>query len=185
MNCPIFAACLTSGGQECPSATAECTCQTLCNNTGASQFCESCNPEGENPCANNGQCLDDPADPATCGGTPTAQCKFFCGIDCSNGQVCPNGTVCYTITAIGQTADVPGGPCNVGDTCANSSDGQPNAACPVAEGEESGACPCFQDSDCPSDGFNNLPCEEGACVDGAQCAPDKQYTCQTNSCGAG
>ncbi len=162
-NCATYATCVNN------------TCQNQC---GATQFCQSCDPTSLTGCPNNGLCLTDPADSASCQGL-SASCKFFCGLDCGHGQPCPNGSFCSTVTAIGSTPDVPGGPCNLGDTC------QGSGACQVAEGQQSGACPCMTNTDCPGFGLAGINCVQGACVVGYQCGPTKQYTCQTNNCGGG
>lgn len=175
LNCGVFEVCLSGSNGLCGTNDPTCTCQTVC---GVTQFCASCDPTNPLACSNGGVCLTDLGNSANCSGTG---CKYLCGLDCSQGQVCPAGTLCETITAVKSGTDGPSQICNVGDTCT----GQRSTPCPVQEGQQSAACPCYQDSDCPNGGVVHCDVPSGACVVGKQCGYTKQYTCQTNNCGSG
>ena len=109
---------------DCPafySCGANAQCQSVCQST---PFCSACDPEdalfGENPCGSQANlCLDDPRNATDCGdGSGDAGCFFFCGLDCSAGQACPQGSECTDVTEV--NPDGIGGPgeaCNAGGTC--------------------------------------------------------------------
>lgn len=116
----------------------------------------------------------------------------YCGVDCSQGQPCPNGFGCDYVVILTQSlcgvdadcpptggtcttdADCPGGRCAIaaGDTT-----GRCAGKCVGSEGGAAGTgfCSCVQDADCPQDtcdptnrvcGLTRAPCQ----LDGTQCA---------------
>ncbi len=153
-------------------------CQNACS--ASTPYCKSCNPmnvdlfSGKNSDCNSGfgsstdnACLNDERNAASCDPQkPDPNCRYFCGVDCANGQACPAGYECYGLVVVTQ-----GQTCNCGTTCSNGT-----GPCVCAEGATSGYCACKVDSDCGSL-LSSYKCVNGACEAGRACAPSKGYAC--------
>lgn len=63
----------------------------------------------------------------------------YCGVDCDQGQACPNGYDCASVRIV-YTSDN----CTRDDQCAS-------GKCYIREGDQKGFCLCTQDSNCPQD----------------------------------
>ena len=112
---------------------------------------------------------------------------LYCGIDCSQGQPCPNGYECYSVRIV-YTSEA----CQTDEEC-------DSGACGKKEGEPWGFCLCTADSNCPQDycdEFNmecrttRRPCTPGGnecdrpiyCIDGKchigyNCKPKEGLRC--------
>lgn len=146
------------------------TCQAACPALGP--LCTAC--DSNTPCpGSNSLCLYDDRDTPGCQ-SGDANCLFFCGQDCSQGQACPSGTYCSVVGLVsGQAGTSPADLCSKGQLCQG---GPTPLECPVPEGATQGSCPCYSDGDCSALGGR---CDQatGSCYDGKQCAPSKQYQC--------
>lgn len=132
-------------------------------------YCASCNAGGGLQVCGRGAnyCLEETAVPGSA----------FCGVDCSEGQGCPNGYRCadvvvaYSGARCRSDAECPPDPslpcqedtdCRRGGQCVKGS-GQAVGACAgrcdVAEGDVLGYCSCQQDPDCAQG-----TCSQGACT---------------------
>lgn len=144
-------------------------------------YCRNCTIEpGAERCGSPGPnfCLIDSSDPA---GRAS-----FCGVDCSEGQDCPNGFSCRDVLILtestcrgdAQCAPRPEAPactddaqCPAGARCES---GKCAGRCAVGEGAQQGFCTCVQDSDCPqqtcgSDGYCSITRD--------RCTPGRDDTC--------
>ncbi len=63
----------------------------------------------------------------------------YCGVDCSDGQPCPNGYDCFSVRIV-YTSDN----CRSDEECESGS-------CHIKEGDELGFCLCTADNQCPQD----------------------------------
>ncbi|HRY92560.1 MAG TPA: hypothetical protein P5147_03820 [Myxococcota bacterium] len=110
----------------------------------------------------------------------------FCGVDCSQGQECPNGYGCHLILT------APDGSCQADGEC-------PSGSCHINEGDTVGFCLCATDAECPQDACDDFafecrltrrPCSpggaecdrpiyciEGLCLLGRNCAPVEGLRC--------
>jgi hypothetical protein len=125
------------------------------------RYCDRCTrvPGDEaNRCDTPGPdfCLIDTSDPTRRGS--------FCGVDCDEGQECPNGFACHDILRLtsqlcsgtSQCAPTPYAP-----TCAADADCPPGSRCTaggvcagtcvIRESASSGYCSCVVDDECPQD----------------------------------
>ncbi|RMG17178.1 MAG: hypothetical protein D6729_09480 [Deltaproteobacteria bacterium] len=111
----------------------------------------------------------------------------FCGVDCSEGQPCPNGFGCHYVVILTQAlcsrdeeCPATGAACETDDDCpggrCDAQSGRCAGRCIGSEGGAGGTgfCSCVQDLDCPQDtcdvtdrvcGLTRKPCQ----VDGNQC----------------
>lgn len=115
----------------------------------------------------------------------------FCGVDCGDGQLCPNGFSCHFVVILtqalcGRDTDCPstGASCAGDDDCpggrcaipSGQTEGQCAGRCIGSEGGAAGTgfCSCVQDLDCPLDtcdatsrvcGLTRAPCQ----LNGDQC----------------
>jgi hypothetical protein len=86
-------------------------------------------------------------DPDSCGQGPNfclvkggnLALQPYCGVDCSDGQPCPNGYDCFSVRIV-YTSDN----CRSDEECASGS-------CHIKEGDELGFCLCTADNQCPQD----------------------------------
>jgi len=122
-DCPLSQTC-----QPCPSGTAhaQCPVENLC----VAGYCDtqlSCAygdicaplagaPDGGSVCQQDARgpfcqtCVGQPGTPYLCDGNPANYClidpsvplgqAFFCGVDCSQGQECPNGYYCHDVRIV-------------------------------------------------------------------------------------
>ena len=110
----------------------------------------------------------------------------FCGVDCSEGQECPNGYGCHLILV------APAGSCRSDEECES-------GVCHINEGDDVGFCLCSADDQCPGDSCNDLTmqcmitrrdctpggqecerpiyCIDGLCLIGRNCAPVEGLSC--------
>lgn len=144
-------------------------------------YCRSCRPTG-------------PGEPFSCGPGPNfclmtgndPSLPPFCGVDCSEGQECPQGYGCDLILRAVE------GSCREDAECAS---GQ----CSKNEGDDVGFCLCSQDSECPRDACDDFTfqcrvtrrtcspggtecdrpiyCIDGLCLIGRNCAPVEGLRC--------
>jgi hypothetical protein len=152
------------------------TCESAI--TDKKPFCSNCQASaGEvNRCGSLGPnfCLIDTSDPA---GRAS-----FCGVDCRDGQECPNGLSCRDVLILteatcrgdAQCAPRPNAPdCTTDDECpagARCEGGRCAGRCAVGEGGQAGFCTCVQDDDCPQQScgsdsrctITREPCTPGA-----------------------
>ena len=161
------------------------------------QFCdmenETCEDDTRGPFCEPCQATS-PTNPFLCGPGPNfcimtgndPSLPPFCGVDCDDGQLCPNGYSCSLILT------APGGSCQSDDEC-------PSNECHINEGDTVGFCLCASDAECPDDvcdethlqcvrtrrpclpGGNecNRPiyCIEGLCLLGRNCTPLEGLRC--------
>lgn len=144
-------------------------------------YCEPCKPGSI-------------ADPYRCGPGPNF-CVMtnndpgrepFCGVDCSQGQECPNGYGCHLILMS------PEGACRSDDDCQS-------GECHINEGDEVGFCLCTRDDQCPQDSCDQttmqcritrrpctpgggecdrpIYCIDGLCLIGRNCTPVEGLDC--------
>lgn len=134
-------------------------------------YCDSCPFGGGVSVCGSGPnyCLIDTAHPG----------NYFCGADCSEGQLCPRGYQCSDVIVVGLpgtascTRSNPACPANPSLPCTEDTDckrggvcvKQPGQAtgscagrCGVDEGDEQGFCSCQVDSDCAQES-----CSAGEC----------------------
>ncbi len=162
-------------GQICDSVTETCLDDTR------GPYCEKCKPGTV-------------GDPYRCGPGPNfcvmtnndPSLEPFCGVDCDDGQECPNGYGCHLILI------APGGDCRSDQDCES-------GECHINEGDEVGFCLCTQDSQCPNDycdeftmecAYTRKPCtpnggecdrpiycRDGLCLIGRNCTPLEGLDC--------
>lgn len=112
----------------------------------------------------------------------------YCGVDCSDGQPCPNGYDCFSVRIV-YTSDN----CRSDDECES-------GRCQKKEGDELGFCLCNSDDQCPQDSCDDFtfqcritrkPCTPGGnecdrtiyCIDGYchigyNCKPVEGLRCE-------
>lgn len=146
-------------------------------------YCGNCTfqPGGvRNNCGSDGPdfCLLDSTDPA---GRAS-----FCGVDCNQGQECPNGFSCHDVLVLTEATcrsdDVcvprPDAPtCTEDEECRGGRcvNGRCAGRCAVGEGNQQGFCSCVQDSDCPQQACGS----DGRCeITREQCTPGSNDTCR-------
>lgn len=95
----------------------------------------------------------------------------YCGVDCSEGQVCPNGYDCFSVRIV-----------YTRDNCASDAECD-SGKCYIKEGDQLGFCLCTADDQCPEDSCDDFtfecritrkPCTPGGnecdrpiyCIDG-------------------
>jgi hypothetical protein len=165
-------------GQLCDPQTN--TCQDAYDELSA-PYCRQCVPVGV------GQpysCGEGPNFCIMTGNDPSLE--PFCGVDCSQGQECPNGYDCSLILRAA------GGSCRGDEECAS---GQ----CHINEGDDVGFCLCQSDAECPRDTCDDFSfrctvtrractlaggecdrpiyCIEGLCLIGRNCTPIEGLRC--------
>jgi len=157
------------------------------------------NPDPNNPLK---ICIDDPRGPYcepcvpspgssinTCEGAAnyclldaTRETHNFCGVNCANGEACPNGFRCADVLVLTDTVcqnddaclPPPGAPsCETDDDClipkGRCVDGKCAGTCRGAEGAAIGWCSCVTDEQCPSQ-----TCDGGYCtISGTRCIDDE------------
>jgi hypothetical protein len=133
-------------------------------------------------------CLVDTSDPTRRGN--------FCGVDCDEGQECPNGYACHDILRLtqqicsgsSQCAPTPYAPhCSSDDDCPSGArctgGGVCAGSCVIRESAASGFCSCVVDDECPQDScgsdrrcnITRKPCTPGAndsCAGVIRCVND-------------
>jgi hypothetical protein len=144
-------------------------------------YCRSCVPAG---IGQPFSCGDGPNFCIMTGNDPSLE--PFCGVDCSQGQECPNGYSCSLILRAA------GGSCSADEQC---SSGQ----CHINEGDTVGFCLCVSDNECPQDTCDDFTfrctvtrractpgggqcdrpiyCIEGLCLIGRNCTPIEGLRC--------
>jgi hypothetical protein len=179
--------CYTAGdcqfGQvcRCPDEDASCAvgiCEgNSCDDDSYCRYGERCVSENDkNICVRDergpfcGSCAYTPGQVDSCGQGPNF-CLLdrkvnyyhtYCGVDCNQGQECPNGYHCRDILILTRSLCKTDSECPaIGPTCATDDD-CPGARCDATKGRcagkcsynedsQSGFCTCTQDSDCPND----------------------------------
>jgi hypothetical protein len=142
-------------------------------------YCDNCTFGGGDPRCGNGPnyCLIDTSHVGA----------FYCGVDCSAGQVCPRGYACQSVIVVGlpgtaqcsQTQgcaphpDVPcfaDGGCPRGGICVN---GQCAGQCRPDESAQIDFCTCISQSDCPRETCSGGECSisRRPCVTDDSCPP--------------
>lgn len=145
-------------------------------------YCDACTIEPGKPfsrCGSEGPnfCLIDTSD--------AARRSTFCGVDCSQGQPCPNGFACHDVLVLTEEQCVRNEDCLPrphARSCSDDDDcpagarcvaGKCAGSCRIAEGANSGFCGCVEDADCPQQ-----TCIEGRCsITREPCVPGEQDTC--------
>ncbi len=148
-------------------------------------YCNNCVfGAGTSVCGNGPHfCLIDTAHPG----------NYFCGVDCSQGQQCPNGYACSdVIVVLSQWQCNANTPCPVNTSLPCQEDanckrggkcvklaGQPSGFCAgrcnIDEGDAFGYCSCLESSDCPTETCSAGECSitRRRCVDSSDCVPPK------------
>ncbi len=180
------------------TADNQCPFQDLCNlGTGLCEldsrgpYCRGCTGgANSDQCDQFGNlCLVDEFNPPA----------EFCGVECAQGQACPNGYSCQDVIIVLQTHQcvgpetclLPAGACSrTGAACAVDEDcpqGPPGGDCPAKVGRV-GSCAvdqsidCANDADCPEGGCNVTQCagSEGGQVGFCTCTKDSD--CPADTC---
>lgn len=117
--------------------------------------------------------------------------SYYCGVDCSEGQVCPRGYACQPIREFPQDQtcsdtkacpDEPSQPCATDAQCAagtvcnvppGATSGFCRGVCTGSEGGKLGVCGCVTDDDCSQNVCTNNQCSRTgkACVGDEDCFP--------------
>lgn len=128
----------------------------------------------------------------------TGPMPYFCGVNCVNGEPCPNGFTCADVLVLTSAectsndscsppASAPA--CESDDDCQRPSgrcvDGRCAGFCLVHEGGHSGFCSCVTDEECPTQS-----CDGGYCsISGTRCVKDEdcrdQIVCHVGQNGYG
>jgi hypothetical protein len=112
----------------------------------------------------------------------------YCGVDCSEGQPCPNGYGCFSVRIV-YTSDN----CTKNEECSS-------GRCYIREGDERGFCLCTETDQCPQDSCDDtffecritrrlctpggnecdrpVYCIEGYCHIGYNCKPIEGLRCE-------
>ena len=188
-DCPL--------GQTCREGTC---LEGLCDDKSFCDYGQLCDPESET-------CVEDTrgpfcqrcapgtiTDPYRCGPGPNfcvmtnndPSLPPFCGVDCSEGQECPNGYGCNLILT------APGGSCREAAECESGD-------CHINEGDDVGFCLCSAHEQCPRDTCDDFTmqcritrktcvpgngdcdrpvyCIDGLCLIGRNCTPLEGLDC--------
>jgi hypothetical protein len=171
-DCLLGQGCVGGGLGRLGLCGTACTNDTLCDpgeicnlDTGVCEkdvrgpYCLSCaGGVGSDDCGEPGNyCLVD----TTIATNPPTE---FCGVDCWNGEACPNGYECSDVIIVPPSAPLCGAEACVGDVCTTSGGGctvsedcpfgPPQGNCVEERGGRAGNCdtppytPCSQDSEC-------------------------------------
>ena len=178
-DCPLYQVCRAGSCLE-----GLCEDKTYCN------YGQKCNPDTQ-------KCEDDTSgrfcdqcssstiyDPFNCGAGPNfclikagdLSLQPYCGVDCNQGQSCPNGYDCFSVRIVYSNEN-----CTKDSQCSS-------GKCSIREGDAKGFCLCTLDSDCPKDYCDDTimecritrrPCTPG----GTECNP--QIPCISGFCHIG
>jgi hypothetical protein len=204
-----------------PNVRAECavgSCSTdACPNTSACAFGLICESDGGGlpQCASDydhstrpycDACTGNPGTPS-CGTVPapnfclldTSNAGFgssYCGVDCSQGQDCPNGFHCADVVVVrnvgcSQDSDCPPNatPCSQDTDCPNAgvcqkepgqSTGFCAGVCYKHEGDTNGFCSCTIDSECDQDVCQSST--RTCSITQQPCNPNDAQPCKTIRC---
>ncbi|MBN2496430.1 MAG: hypothetical protein JXR96_17685 [Deltaproteobacteria bacterium] len=188
-DCPLGSVCRDDACQEdlCEDKSF-CDYGQLCD-----EVSETCYDDDRGPYCEPCQPVS-PTNPFSCGPGPNfcimtgndPSLPPFCGVDCDDGQECPNGYTCSRILT------APDGDCQRGEDC-------PSGKCHINEGDTVGFCLCASDSECPQDRCDEgtmqcvrtrkqctpggmecdrpIYCIEGLCLLGRNCTPAEGLRC--------
>jgi hypothetical protein len=165
-------------GQLCEDSSSTCRDDTR------GPYCQPCTPGS---ISNPYRCGPGPNFCVMTGNDPSL--PPFCGVDCDEGQECPNGYSCDLILV------APEGSCSKDEECSSGS-------CYKNEGDTVGFCLCNSDGECPSNVCDDsmpvpacsttrkacapgssgscrpLLCIDGLCLIGRNCTPLEGLRCQ-------